>query len=252
MRGGAALVLLALAACASTERPRAAAGERGPFVGAPAPAGPEEAQPLVVSAPPARDPLLWLNRGIFAFNDVLYRGALILLARGYNKVPRRARKSVANFFHNLRSPVYLLNHALQLRGARAGRTLGRLAVNSTAGLGGLFDPAEAWLGWSREPAHLHHTLAAYGAGYGIYLVLPLLGPSDLRSGVSLGAESFLSPIPYVLGEPEALALRSFDPFQEFAPRAPDYATLRAQAKDPYLFFRNLHLQGVQRDADAER
>ena len=245
MRGVSPLILLAFVGCATTERPRVVLAEREPFVGAPARAVPE---PTVVGAPRARDPLIWLNRGVFAFNDVAYRFALIPLAKGYNKVPRAARRGVGNFFHNLRSPVYFLNHALQLRAARAGRTLGRLVVNSTAGIGGLFDPADAWLGWEREESHLHNTLASYGAGYGLYLVLPLLGPSDLRSGVSIGAESFLSPIPYVLGDPEGMALRAFDPFQEFTPRADDYLTLRAKAEDPYIFFRNLHLQGIQRDA----
>lgn len=214
----------------------------------PAPGAETPVEPAVVSYRDYRDPLRPLNRGIFAFNHVVYRFLLIPLSKGYQKAPKPVRRGIFRFFDNLRAPIYLVNHLLQLEGAAAGRTTARFLVNSTAGVGGLFDPARDWVGFEREPAHLSDTMAHYGLGYGVYLVLPLLGPSDLRSGVSMGAEIFLSPIPYLLGRPESTAVRGFESFQGFAPYAERYETLRRKAEDPYIFFRNLHLQGVQRDA----
>lgn len=206
--------------------------------------------PTVVGYPERRDPLMRINRAVFAFNHVAYRFLLIPLSKGYNKaVPAPARRSVARFFHNLYTPLYAANHLLQLKPKAAGRSLARFVVNSTAGLGGLFDPARAWPGYEREEAHLKDTLARYGVGYGAYLVLPIAGPSDLREGLSILAEAFASPIPYLLGEPESSLVRAFDSFQVFAPYAETYETLRSKSEDPYTFFRNLHLQGLERDAD---
>lgn len=228
-----ALLLVGLACgCATTEVRRPAADE-----------------PLVVGYPAPRDPLIKLNRAVFAFNDRAYRWALIPLAKGYEKAPRPARRAVARFFWNLETPVYLASRLLRLEPRAAGKTLARFLVNSTAGIGGLFDPAAAWIGWEREPARLSDALAKYGVGYGAYLVLPLLGPADLRGAAALGGEFFLSPIPYLLGQPESSLVRGFGSFSEFAPQWERYERLRDESEDPYLFFRNLHLQGARRDAE---
>ncbi len=240
-RAAVLLVLLAGSCAAKAAKPRPAAP---PPPGAEAPL-----EPTVVAYGEYRDPLRPVNRAIFAFNHVVYRFLLIPLSKGYEKAaPKPVRRSISRFFDNLRTPIYLANHLLQLEAAAAGRTTARFLVNSTAGIGGLYDPARDWLGFEREESHLSDTMARYGIGYGVYLVLPVLGPSDLRGGVSLGVETFMSPIPYVLGNPESTAVRGFDSFQEFAPYAERYETLRRKAEDPYIFFRNLHLQGVQRDA----
>lgn len=213
------------------------------------PAEPGVPPPTVVGFEDYRDPLIHLNRAIFAFNHVAYRFLLIPLSKGYRKgVPEPARKSVARFFHNLYTPLYAANQLLQLRPKATGKSLTRFVVNSTAGLGGLFDPARAWPGYEREESHFKDTLARYGVGYGAYLVLPIAGPSDLREGVSILAEVFANPIPYLIGEPEASATRAFDSFQVFTPYAETYETLRAKSADPYTYFRNLHLQGLERDA----
>lgn len=117
------------------------------------------------------------------------------------------------------------------------------------GLLGLFDPAAEWFHIEKAETGFEETLARYGAGYGIYLVLPFLGPSDLRSGTSTVAEGFLHPINYFVDDAERIAIQSFDYFQEFAPEAERYEELESEADDPYVFFRNMYLQGVQRDAE---
>ncbi|MCM2304348.1 MAG: VacJ family lipoprotein [Elusimicrobia bacterium] len=191
-----------------------------------------------------------MNRVIFAFNDVLYRYLLIPLSKGYNRlVPDRARRCVADFFHNLKTPVYVANDILQLEPKPLGRHLARFVINSTVGLGGLFDPAQDAFGLERTRTGFGETLARYGAGYGVYLVLPVFGSSDLRNGAALAADYFLNPVPYLTEDPATTAVMAYDNFQEYAPGAEKYETLRREVDDPYIFFRNLHLQGAQRDAD---
>jgi len=207
-------------------------------------------EPTVVSYPDYRDPLIRVNRAVFAFNDVTYRYLLIPLGKGYMRViPDPVHRSVGNFFYNIKMPIYAVNHLLQLEPKPMGRNLLRFGINTTVGLLGLFDPAEKWWGLEREETDFDETLAGYGAGYGIYLVLPIFGPSDLRKGASLVVDHFLNPIIYLTENPERSVIQGYDFFQAYAPEAERYETLRRKAEDPYTFFRNLYLQGVQRDAD---
>jgi phospholipid-binding lipoprotein MlaA len=207
-------------------------------------------EPTVVSYPEYRDPLIWVNRGIFAFNDVTYRYLLIPVGKGYTRVvPDPVRTSVGNFFDNIKMPISAVNHLLQLEPQLLGRDLLRFGINTTLGLAGLFDPAKAWWGLEKADTDFDETLAGYGVGYGIYLVLPILGPSNLRNSASIVAGHFLNPVVYLLENPERSAVQGFDAFQDYAPGAERYETLREKAEDPYIFFRNLHLQGVQRDEE---
>lgn len=100
----------------------------------------------------------------------------------------------------------------------------------------------------RKETHFDDTLSRYGAGYGIYLVLPIFGPSDLRNSVSLVTDYFLNPIIYLTDDPARSIIQGYDFFQEYAPGAERYEMIREKVADPYIFFRNLYLQGVQRNA----
>lgn len=207
----------------------------------------------VVSYDDYSDPLIGMNRAIFAFNDVTYRYALIPMSKGYlYVVPEPARRGVGNFFYNLKSPVYIVNNALQLKPKDAGVNLLRFGINTTVGILGLFDPAKHWFDLEKADTTLGDTLAQYGAGYGVYLVVPFLGPSDLRTGTSTLVEGYLHPIRYLMeDERERFLVQGFDYFQEFAPSAEDYENLREESDDPYIFFRNMYLQGLQRDAEYQ-
>ena len=199
-----------------------------------------------------RDPLIKMNRFLFQINDKFYRFLLIPISEGYMKsIPHPARRCVKNFFYNLKTPIYLVNHLLQWEPRLMGRDLMRFGVNTTVGILGLFDPSQSWLDMERKETHLEDTLADYGAGYGIYLVLPLLGPTDLRNGISTVGEYFLNPVPYLTDYPVSTFIESYDYFQSYAPQATKYETLSTKSEDPYIFFRNLYLQGVQRDADFQ-
>lgn len=217
------------------------------------PVEPTVVESHVVSYPEYRDPLIRVNRVIFNFNDVTYRYVLIPLSTGYIRaVPEPVRNGIGNFFHNVKTPIYVVNHLLQGRPRPLGRNLLRFGINTTVGLLGLFDPARAWFGLEREAAHFEDTMADYGAEYGIYIVLPFLGSSDLRNGMSMIVDYYLNPIPHAVDRPASSAILGFDYFQEFAPEAERYRTLRREAEDPYIFFRNLYLQGIQRDAEFEQ
>ncbi|OGT70266.1 MAG: hypothetical protein A3H44_01075 [Gammaproteobacteria bacterium RIFCSPLOWO2_02_FULL_57_10] len=196
-----------------------------------------------------RDPLMRLNRAVFAFNDVSYRYAIIPAARVYQRgIPAPVRTSVGNFFDNIKTPISFANHLLQVKPREAGVDVARFLINSTIGLAGLFDPATSMFDMERDETGLSETLMQYGAGHGTYIVLPFIGPSNVRDGSAMFVDGLLNPLAYVLDNPESAVVRVFDNFQEFAPQAEGYLTMRAESEDLYIFMRNLHLQGVQRDA----
>lgn len=209
----------------------------------------EGVAPNVVAYEDYNDPLEGLNRRVFAFNDVAYQSVLIPAANAYMKLPGPARSGIGNFFDNVRSPISLVNHVAQGEMARAGTTGLRLLINTTIGLAGLFDPANHWFDLEEEQARTGETLARHGAGYGFYLVIPLVGPSTARGGTGLVVDALLNPLRYLLDNPESLTVRTFGNFQSFAPVAETYSATDEESEDLYLFMRNLHLQGLQRDED---
>lgn len=243
-----ALVLpLALWGCATTEGRDS--GDVDPNAPGPYEARDAEQEPAVVSYDDYKDPLETINRPIFKFNDVTYRYLLSPLARGYqHAVPEPVDKSLANFFYNLREPLYFINNLLQLKPAESGKSVLRLGINSTIGLLGFFDPADAWWGIDREKTDFADTLARYGVGYGAYIVIPILGPSDLREGTSTTFEYFTHPLRHIGRERVATVLLSVDGFRERVQELSSYVDVVEESEDPYMFVRNLYLQGVQRDA----
>ena len=242
-----------LAACAAKP-------DTNPVVDTPAPAadtlvvnsshGSFELEPTVVAyeAESFNDPLEGFNRSVFAFNDVMFRHILIPASRGYQTVvPSPVRTGVSNFFSNIREPLNAVNHILQGSGSGLGSSVSRFLINSTVGILGLFDPADHWFDIEENKATLNQTLASYDTGYGAFLVLPLLGQTDTRNGFSTVVEGILHPINIISGSPDAFYIQSFGSFHEFTPQAESYETLQKQSDDPYVFFRNLYLQGVLRD-----
>jgi phospholipid-binding lipoprotein MlaA len=191
-----------------------------------------------------------MNRVVFTFNDVAYRYVLVPVSRTWlERVPEPARRSVGNFFGNLKAPIYLVNHLAQLELTAALHDVERFAINTTWGVLGFRDPAGERFGIEAAPTGFADTLSHHGAGHGVYLTLPFVGPSDVKSGTGLLADWLLNPIRYFTENPTTLGVQSLDYVQEAAPQADAYPELRAESDDPYVFFRNLHLERVQRDAD---
>src|SRR5262245_18116642 len=122
-------------------------------------------------APQVWDPIESANRKTLRGNLALYRVVLFPLSRGYAfVVPNPARKAVRRFFINLWSPAVFVNDLLQLAPVDATKTLTRLVVNSSVGVGGLFDPA-AKMGLDGHNTDFGQTLAIYGVPNGPYVVL---------------------------------------------------------------------------------
>ena len=132
-----------------------------------------------------RDPLEGLNRAVYGFNDVLDRALVKPVAQIYGKVvPRVVRKGVGNFFGNLGDVWSAVNNAAAGRGQATGDSVGRVLVNSTIGLLGVVDVASD-MDIQKHPADFGLTLARWGVGAGMYVVLPLLGPYTLREIAAL-------------------------------------------------------------------
>jgi len=133
-----------------------------------------------------RDPLEHLNRAVFSFNHSLHDTVLRPVSGAYAALPEGVQKGVDNFFSNLREPVVTVASALQGDGSNSVKSAGRFVVNSTAGIGGIFDVATP-LGLVSRPEDLGLTLCHYGVPQGPYLVLPLIGPSNGRDFAALAA-----------------------------------------------------------------
>ena len=140
------------------------------------------------------DPFEPTNRAIFDFNDKAYEYFLHPVASGYRDVvPPFGREVIANMLANLKSPTILLNDLLQGDFSGGVRTLMRMILNSTFGVGGMQDVATP-LGIPRRDADFGQTLAVWGFGPGPYLVLPIVGPSNPRDGLGMLADSFTDPL----------------------------------------------------------
>jgi phospholipid-binding lipoprotein MlaA len=145
----------------------------------------------------ADDPLEPMNRFFFGMNQKLDRNAALPAATFYvSTVPGPMRNGVHNFLSNLSGPVDFVNSVLQLHGDEAATALGRFSVNTTIGLGGIFDVATGW-GMPEENEDFGQTLGYYGLGQGPYLVLPLRGPSSVRDFGGSYVDGYFSPLYYV-------------------------------------------------------
>lgn len=200
--------------------------------------------PFAPEGPPATlaDPLEPVNRGLFWVNDKLYSYLFKPVARALRVVPEPVRTSLGNAFSNLGTPVRFANSLLQFKFADAGTELGRFMINSTLGIGGLFDPAKEWGELQRKDEDLGQTFGHYGVGQGFYLVLPVLGPTTLRDGVGRVGDTFLEPLPYMLDDTEALIGRLVEQENRLSLDKDTYEGIKEQELDPYLFIRNAYAQ----------
>lgn len=204
-----------------------------------------------VATPEVADPIEPFNRGMFWFNDKLYFYLFKPIARGYRVVPEPARQSVSNFFSNIGTPVRFANSLLQLKFEDAGTELGRLIINSTLGIGGLFDPAKAWFHLEKKEEDFGQTLGNYGVGSGFYIVWPILGPSNARDTVGIAGDFFMDPLHYVEMRPwERVGLVGLDKETGLSLDKDTYESVKQESLDPYLFVRNAYEQ--YRDGKIEK
>ena len=195
---------------------------------APAAEAPPTANHLIAQAADddVGDPLEPFNRVIFSINDFLLRLLIRPIAEIYIlMIPDFMREGVRNVLNNLRAPVVLANDLLQWEGQRALDTTKRFFINSTIGLGGIIDVAEQW-GIKGHDEDFGQTLGVWGIAEGPYLILPILGPSNLRDTVGL------------IGD--AAAYRAVDPLglATFQSDHPEMTVLFAvDQRHGFIFFR---------------
>lgn len=146
------------------------------------------------------DPLEPLNRTMFAVNDGIDVLVLRPAAEAYRIfLPPELRTAIRNVLGNLRTPVILVNDLLQGETTRAAATAGRFVVNSTVGVGGIFDAATRW-GLLGHTEDFGQTFAVWGAPEGAYLFVPVLGPSNPRDLLGAGAGVAVDPFTWLTGD----------------------------------------------------
>jgi phospholipid-binding lipoprotein MlaA len=193
------------------------------------------------------DPLESFNRKVYAFNDFADRVAIRPVAVGYRKVTNpTSRTLISNFFANVESPITIANDVLQANFPQAAKATGRLAINSTVGVLGFFDPASE-MGIEASATDFGVTLAKWGVPDGPYLVLPLFGSTTLRDVWRLPVDGYFF-------DPLSIYARNHDKplHAEYLPTVAYLVTLRSTGIDaegllegvfdPYVFYRDAYRQ----------
>lgn len=201
----------------------------------------DEFESEFVQEPTVNDPLEGYNRFMTSFNDTLYIYAFIPAAKGYAKVvPAPIRQGVSNVFDNLLFPVRFANTLLQGKFTYSLEELARFLLNSTAGLAGWNDVAKEHLNIPQRNEDLGQTLGYYGVGSGFYIVLPILGPSNLRDIFGRVGDSFANPISYVEPTRDSIALEAYDSFNTLSFHTKEYEQLRKDVIDIYPVLKELY------------
>ncbi len=199
----------------------------------------------------ARDPLEGMNRSIFSFNKFMDKALFDPVGKVYTTVvPRPVNRGVTNFFGNLGEIATIANSILQLKVGQAFEDVGRFAVNSILGLGGLFDVATG-MGLSKHDEDFGQTLGYWGIGSGPFLMAPFLGPTSLRDAVGFGVDSaFLNPVTYVDPDAARAGLMSLNYIDYKTDNKSARSLIGEASVDEYEFLKNAYLerrQGQVRD-----
>jgi phospholipid-binding lipoprotein MlaA len=185
------------------------------------------------------------NRAVHRFNVALDRGLLSPASQGYGSaVPEPLRDGVDNFASNLAQPSYILNNLLQVRVGQALHNTLRFLVNSTIGLGGLFDPATA-LGLEARDTDFGETLHVWGAPEGDFMMLPVFGPSTTRDTVGLVVDIALNPVRHAVPASDRRYVTGAEVLDRFGDRyemADTFDSVLYDSSDSYAQLRSLYLQ----------
>jgi len=191
------------------------------------------------------DPLEGYNRAMYSFNDHADTFIIKPAAKVYNAVlPDPISHGVSNFFSNLNEITVILNDLLQLKFGQAFHDTGRFVLNSTVGIGGLFDVA-GHAGYEKHEEDFGQTLGVWGVGPGPYIVLPIFGPRDLRDTVGLVGDYYTDPVTYVKGPGANNAFRGVRAVDTRANLLKAEKVLDEAALDEYTYVRDAYLQRRQ-------
>ncbi len=209
---------------------------------------PEEGNQIIVTGgygPPEEDPLMRVNERAFDITEGVDQAVVGPIAYAYEEaLPSPFREASRNFLRNLREPTNFINFVLQGKFGKAFETLGRFAINSTVGFGGLVDMAgKPGIGLPYRRTGFSDTLGFYGVGDGPFLVLPLVGSTTVRDFFGAGLDQALFPM--IVGKPlntpeygvPAYVLNSLNFRLEFDEQLTDIR----DSDDPYVELREQYL-----------
>jgi phospholipid-binding lipoprotein MlaA len=202
-----------------------------------------------------KDPIEGFNRVMFAFNEGLDTVLIKPVARGYDAVlPTPLRTGVTNFFGNIADLFIGVNNLLQGKPDQAASDLGRVLINSTVGILGLFDVATE-AGLEKHEEDFGQTFGRWGVGTGAYVVLPLFGPRTVRDTAGLVLDVAVDPIANVDHVSTRNALRALRLIDNRADLLPADRVIEEAALDKYSYVRDAYLQrrhSLVHDGDPPR
>jgi len=197
------------------------------------------------------DPLSGYNRFMTNVNDKIYIYALKPVASVYrDSVHGDIRISVANAFDNLYFPMRFVNNLLQCKFYNAYEESKRFVINTTLGILGFFDPARKYFDIQKHNEDFGQTLGFYGVGSGFHIVLPILGPSNLRDAISLYPDSLLNPIDYTQRDywtltdtwAEYATVKTAEKVNYASIHMHEYDKMKEDAVDLYPYLRDVYEQ----------
>ncbi len=206
-----------------------------------------------------KDPLSGYNRVMTSFNDTLMMYVFIPISEAYAYIiPQPLRLGVSNAVDNIQFPIRFTNNLLQGKFQNSSDELERFIINSTVGLAGLMDPAKHYMNIHPHNEDFGQTLGHYDIGSGFHVVLPFIGPSNVRDIAGISVDAYLSPlvnirglenykIPQNLGE--SAAIYAVHLINKTSLHLGEYESLREDAIDLYPFFRDTYEQ--KRNSEIE-
>ncbi|EAJ1396829.1 VacJ family lipoprotein [Campylobacter coli] len=188
------------------------------------------------------DPLYGYNKAMTSFNVALYDYSLRPILKGYNAItPEFIRTGVRNFFDNLFAPLRFVGNVLQFKFEEAGEEFKRFSANTIMGFGGIMDPASK-MGLKKHPADLGTVLAHWGVGSGFHIVLPILGPGNLRDTLTLPATWYASPTAYIDPTWASIAISAYGFGNELSFRLDEIDEIYYNTPNLYPFIRDAYEQ----------
>lgn len=189
-----------------------------------------------------KDPIEGFNRAMFAFNEGLDTVLIKPVAQGYDAVlPAPVRTGVTNFFGNIADLFIGVNNLLQGKPDQAFSDLGRVVINSTIGILGLFDVATE-AGLEKHEEDFGQTFGRWGAGDGAYVVIPVFGPRTVRDTVGLVLDVATDPVANVSDVPTRNSLTALRLIDTRADLLPADKVIEEAALDKYAYVRDGYLQ----------
>ena len=206
------------------------------------------------------DPLSGYNRYMTTFNDKVFLNVLNPISKGYAYItPEPIRIGINNFFENIMFPVRFSNNLLQLKFQNSSEELERFVINSLWGLGGVLDSATNELHIKAHKEDFGQTLGFYGVGEGFPIVLPFLGPSNLRDTMGIVPDSYVSVLSTTGSSDlnykipnnllQEVGIKTFDTINSTSLTLGEYESIRKDALDLYPFLRDIYSQARKKQIE---